>query len=123
MGKDTTACALPAPAAAPARRFQHQVHVLVDEPTRAYTLGLAIIAAREGGYATLKEGEQIRELFDDLIAQRYAEDPGAYSVAVNAGREEMRAREQRAFEASANPARDARVRKARKAAGAPVTKA
>jgi hypothetical protein len=64
----------------------------VDEQTRAYTLGAAILEARRGGYARPREGEAVRELLAEAIRERFDEDPTAYTEAVKLGRAEMERR-------------------------------
>lgn len=86
-----------------ARRYSEQIHALVDRPTREYTLGLAILAARADGYTRPKEGEAIRELLAGAIGAAYRKDPDAYEAAVLAGRAELEAR---AAERSADTAAD-----------------
>lgn len=90
MGMTTNATAAPPRTAA--RRYSEQLHVLVDEPTRAYVLGMAVLAAEEGGYDLPKQGEQIRDLLDEAIAKRYRSDPAAYGAAVTRGRQEIESR-------------------------------
>lgn len=86
MSTDTTA-ARPAPAAR--ARFSEQVHVLVDADTRAYTLGLAALAAIEGGYTRLKEGEAVRDLISAAMIKHYEDDPKGYGSVILAGRAEI----------------------------------
>lgn len=85
-----TATAAPATAARPAPpQLNHQVHVLVDEPTRAYLLGLAVLTARAEGYTKIREGVEVRDLLAEAIIARHAADTVAYAKAVKAGRLEM----------------------------------
>jgi hypothetical protein len=84
----TTNATAPPPRTA-ARRYSEQIHVLTDETTRAYTLGLATLAAEAGCYARPKEGEEVRDLLDEAIAARYRRDPKAYERAVIRGREAL----------------------------------
>ena len=84
-----TSHATAAPPRTAARRYSEQLHVLVDEQTRAYTLGLATLAAERGGYARPKEGEEVRDLIDEAIARRFKADPDAYAAAVVRGRAVM----------------------------------
>jgi hypothetical protein len=84
-----TTNATAAPSRTAARRYSEQLHVLVDERTRAYVLGLAALDAADCGYETLKQGEQIRDLLDEAILRRYKSDPKAYAEAVAAGEREM----------------------------------
>lgn len=81
-----TTNATAAPARTAARRYSEQLHVLVDEQTRAYTLGMATLAADAGGYARPKEGEEIRDLLDEAIAARFKRDRPMYEAAVIRGR-------------------------------------
>ena len=90
--KGMTANATAAPSRTAARRYSEQIHVLTDEQTRAYTLGLAVLAAEAGGYARPKEGEEVRDLLDEAIGRRYKADPKAYARAVEKGRIELAAR-------------------------------
>lgn len=76
----------------PRRRYSEQLHTLVDVQTRAYILGLASIAADQGGYTLPREAEETRDLLDEAIAARYEADPGpngAYARAVERGRAVM----------------------------------
>jgi hypothetical protein len=81
-----TTDATTAPPRTAARRYSEQIHVLVDEQTRAYTLGLAALAADAGGYTRPREGEEVRDLLDEAIARRYKADPKTYAAAVQRGR-------------------------------------
>lgn len=81
-----TTNATAAPARTAARRYSEQLHVLVDEQTRAYCVGLAVVAAKQGGYDTPKQGEAIRDLLDEVIAARYEADSKSYRQALVAGR-------------------------------------
>lgn len=73
----------------PRRRYSEQLHTLVDLQTRAYILGLAGMAADAGGYANPREAEETRDLLDEAIAARYAEDPASYAAAVERGQAMM----------------------------------
>jgi hypothetical protein len=73
----------------PRRRYSEQLHTLVDVQTRAYILGLASIAADQGGYATPREAEETRDLLDEAIARRYEVDPQQYAEAVARGQATM----------------------------------
>lgn len=97
-----TTHATAAPTRTAARRYSEQLHVLVDPQTRAYTLGLAVLAAEEGGYARPKEGEAARDLLDEAIHRRYKANPREYAEAVEAGRQEL---ERRSVEAQARTQR------------------
>lgn len=81
----TTNAAAAPPRITAARRYSEQIHVLTDEQTRAYTLGLATLAAEQGGYLRPKEGEEVRDLLDEAIALRYKHDPARYAAAVERG--------------------------------------
>jgi hypothetical protein len=85
----TTNATTAAPPRTAARRYSEQIHVLTDEQTRAYTLGLAVLEAHAGGYGRPKEGEAVRDLLDEAIAKRFKSDPEAYARAVEVGRKEM----------------------------------
>ena len=67
--------------------YTEQWHVLVDEPTRHYVLGLADEVARAAGYKYLRQGESIRSLLADALVARYEADPEAYARLVLRGRE------------------------------------
>jgi hypothetical protein len=84
----TTHATAVAPPKLPAARgaFTEQLHVMVDQQTREYVLGVADAVAREAGYKFLRQGEIIRELLAEAIAARYERDPEAYEAAVRAGR-------------------------------------
>ncbi len=84
-----------APPRTAARRFSEQLHVLVDEQTRAYILGMATLAADAGGYDRPREGEEVRDLLDEAIARRYKLSADQYAEAVERGRQvlEVRRRE------------------------------
>lgn len=86
------------------RRYSEQVHVLVDEATRAYLLGVAVMEAEEGGYERPREGEEVRGLLDEAILRRYEADPAGYAKAVTRGRQKMR---ERAWQAAYLAARNA----------------
>lgn len=81
----------------PRRRYSEQLHTLVDLQTRAYILGLAALAADEGGYTLPREAEETRDLLDEAILVRYRKDPEAYAAAVARGQETMT---ERAWEAA-----------------------
>lgn len=68
-------------------KLDQQIHVLVTDATRAYTLGLASIAADAQGFSGLREGVEVRDLLDEAIAARFADDAGAYRTAVLRGRQ------------------------------------
>lgn len=85
-----TTNATAAPRATAARRYEEQLTTLVDEQTRAYILGLALLtASREEPSRRPREGEETRTLLDEAIGRRYKSDPTAYARAVHFGREEL----------------------------------
>jgi len=102
MTSDATA----APPRTAARRYSEQIHVLTDETTRAYVLGLAHLQAEGGGYARPREGEEVRDLLDEAIAARYRKDPKAYEQAVIRGRAALAEKAAEAAERRAGIARD-----------------
>jgi hypothetical protein len=73
----------------PRRRYDQQLHTLVDNQTRAYILGLASLTADRGGYTLPREAEETRDLLDEAIHRRYQDDPQAYAVAVARGEQVM----------------------------------
>lgn len=79
-----TATAAPPKTAAP--RYSQHISLLVDTDMKAYTVGVATLAADAGGYTNPKEGEEVRELLAEAIAARYESDPKAYAAAVARGR-------------------------------------
>jgi hypothetical protein len=87
----TNATAAPSPTAA--RRYSQQIHVLVEQPTRAVLLGLAALDAEAGGYARLREGEVVRSLLEEAIQRLYETDPRRYNSAVRRGQEILKTRE------------------------------
>jgi hypothetical protein len=101
-----TTNATAAPARTAARRYSEQLHVLVDEQTRAYVLGMATLTADAGGYARPREGELVRDLLDEAIALRYKRDRPLYEAAVIRGREVLA---ERAGEAKARQADTTRM--------------
>ena len=85
-----------------APRYAASLHVLVDEPTRAAAMGLAVITARQAGPAVRpKEGEAIRQLLEDQLERIRAEAPQLYKEMLEKGRKELTAR------AAASAARNA----------------
>lgn len=82
------------------RRYSEQVHALVHVQTREYLIGLALLAAEEGGYTRPREGEQVRQLLDEAIAKRYKANPDAYELAVRRGRAELAQRAARSNESA-----------------------
>jgi hypothetical protein len=106
-----TTHATAAPPRTAARRYSEQIHVLTDETTRAYTLGLATLAAEEGGYARPREGEEVRVLLDEAILRRYKADPEEYARAVTRGRAVLAAKAEEAAERRAETARKVKATK------------
>jgi hypothetical protein len=88
----------------PRRRYSEQLHTLVDTQTRAYILGLASLAADEGGYTLPREAEETRLLLDEAILARYHKDPQEYARAVARGQATMA---ERAWEAAFRAAKKA----------------
>jgi hypothetical protein len=97
MTTDATA----APSRTAARRYSEQLHTLVDPQTRAYTLGMAMLAAKSGGYTLPREADEVRDLLDEAIGRRFKADPEAYRRAVAEGHKLMAERREQA-EARAN---------------------
>lgn len=91
-----------APPRTAARRYSEQIHFLADEQTRAYTLGLAALAAEAGGYARPKEGEEVRDLIDEAIAVRYKRDQRGYAAAVARGQAILAERHRKAGDRAAD---------------------
>ena|SRR5690348_3450380 len=75
-----------------ARRYDEQIHALVDERTREYLLGLAVIAHQTGAAIRVLEGAVIRDLLDDAIVRAYERDPKSYAKVVRVGRRELATR-------------------------------
>lgn len=96
-----TTNATSAPPRTAARRYSEQLHVLVDEQTRAYVVGVAVLAAKAGGYDTPKQGEAIRDLLDEAIAERFRCAPKGYREALAAGRDYIAERSAQASPAAA----------------------
>lgn len=67
--------------------YTEQLHVLVDESTRQYVLGLADEIAREAGYRFLRQGEAVRTLLAEALVARYERNREAYERMVRRGRE------------------------------------
>lgn len=67
--------------------FKSQLHVLVDEDTRAYIVGLGALVAREAGYTYVRQGEVIRDLLAEVLNARYEANPTDYRRAVTIGRQ------------------------------------
>jgi len=87
MTKAATAEAVAPPKTSAERgTYTEQLHVLVDEPTPHYVLGLAEEAAKAAGYKFLRQGEQVRVLLAEAIVARYATDREAYERLVRRGR-------------------------------------
>lgn len=88
----------------PRRRYSEQLHTLVDVQTRAYILGLASLAADEGGYTLPREAEETRDLLDEAILARYHAGPEQYARAVARGHATMA---ERAWDAAYRAAKKA----------------
>lgn len=88
METDATTVIAP-PDAEAARRFDQQLHTLVDEPTRAYILGLAAIAVDEGLELRILEGNSVRALLDQAIQAAFYRSPKEYAYTIGKGREEL----------------------------------
>ncbi len=77
----------------PGARYSESLHVLVDEPTRAVVMGLAVIAARQAGPDVRpREGESIRQLLESQLEHVREQAPDLYGRALVAGRMELTAR-------------------------------
>jgi hypothetical protein len=110
MTNDATSTSAP-PASPAAPRYSESLHVLIDEPTRAVVMGLAVIEARQAGPTVRpREGESIRTLLQGAIEDIQQRAPGLYTKALYAGRTELEARAQAAKTVRRGP----RPRKARK---------
>lgn len=87
MTNDATS-APPATPAAP--RYSESLHVLVDEPTRAVVMGLAVLAAKQAGPTVrAREGESIRSLLADRLDDIREQAPNLYQTALTEGRAEL----------------------------------
>ena len=86
------------PADTPAApRYSESLHVLVDEPTRAVAMGLAVIAAEAVGPGVRpKEGESIRGLLEMALDRIRGDAPTVYANALVKGREHLAARKRSA---------------------------
>lgn len=81
------------PTTTSAARYSESLHVLVDEPTRAVVMGLAVIAARVAGPEVRpREGESIRQLLESQLEYVRSQAPDLYARALTAGRAELAAR-------------------------------
>lgn len=70
--------------------LSESLHVLVDEPTRAAAVGLAVITARKSGPTVRpREGQAIRELIEDSLDRVRKNAPSLYQDALRIGREEL----------------------------------
>jgi hypothetical protein len=79
--------------AKPAPRYSESVHLLMDEPTRAAVVGLAVIAARDiGPDVRPREGETLRGLVEASLERIQREAPTLYADALDKGRAELSAR-------------------------------
>jgi hypothetical protein len=68
--------------------LDQQLHVLVDEDTRAFTLGGAALAA-EGTGRPPREGDAVRQLLVATITDVAANMPEEYARIMTAGRAEL----------------------------------
>jgi hypothetical protein len=92
MTNDATSTSAP-PASPAAPRYSESLHVLIDEPTRAVVMGLAVIDARQAGPTVRpREGEAIRNLLQSSIERIEQQAPGLYAKALDAGRTELAVR-------------------------------
>lgn len=81
------------PATSAAPRYSESLHVLIDEPTRAVVMGLAVIDARQAGPTVRpREGEAIRNLLQNGIDTIAKQAPTLYAKALDAGRTELAVR-------------------------------
>lgn len=81
----TSATATPA-----APRYSESLHILVDEPTRAAAMGLAVITAeRLGPGVRPREGEAFRGLLETALERIKEEAPTLYATALTRGREAL----------------------------------
>jgi len=88
MTDATTRAATPA-----APRYSESLHVLVDEPTRAAALGLAVINAEKAGASVRpREGEAIRTLLEEQLAYINKEAPSLYARMLEKGRAALAAK-------------------------------
>lgn len=91
MTNDATSARPTTTQAAP--RFSQSVHLLMDEPTRAAVMGLAVLAAREvGRNVRPREGETLRGLVESALDKIRQEAPALHDKALIAGRQELAAR-------------------------------
>jgi hypothetical protein len=110
MTNDATSTSAP-PATSAAARYSESLHVLIDEPTRAVVMGLAVLEALQAGPTVRpREGESIRTLLQGAIEDIQQRAPGLYARALEAGRIELKVREA----AAKNARRGQKPRKARR---------
>ncbi len=70
--------------------LSESLHVLIDEPTRAAAMGLAVMAARKlGPNVRPREGETVRNLLEDRISDIKAQAPTLHERALALGRQEL----------------------------------
>lgn len=111
MTNDATSAPPAEPTSSAAPRYSESLHVLIDEPTRAVVMGLAVIDARQAGPTVRpREGESIRNLLTLALGTIEQQAPGLYGKALEAGRTELAVREAAAKSAR----RGQRPRKVRK---------
>jgi len=90
MTNDATTRAATTPAAP---RYSQSLHVLLDEPTRAAALGLAVINAEAAGPGVRpREGEAIRQLLEEQLTRVKTEAPNLYARMLSKGREALAAK-------------------------------
>jgi len=87
MTETLTEAVAPPKTSAERGTYTEQLHVLVDEPTRHYVLGLADEVARTAGYKLLRQGEQVRALLSEALVARFEADPDAWARYVRRGRQ------------------------------------
>lgn len=71
--------------------LDQQVHVLVDADTRAFTLGSAALAAKDTGRPP-REGDAVRQMLADVIADYRDNEAETYAAIMTAGRAELQKR-------------------------------
>lgn len=90
MTDDATSAAPTTPVTA---ALSESLHVLIDEPTRAACMGLAVLAAQAiGPNVRPREGESVRNLLEERIGDIKVQAPTLYARAMAAGRAELAGR-------------------------------
>lgn len=84
------------PTSGSARRYEHQIHTLVDEQSRAYVLGLAVQAVEDGQAIRPLEGAVMRDIVDAHILAAFRRDPMGFTKIVERGRREVARRQAKA---------------------------